>query len=97
MMEEVADKDIAKELLTALSYCDYSVLSKLPNEVLTNLSNIAADSNKDYYFDKTKSLIDQSISEECKDLLSILYYTFIADSSSKPDIIKAWLNNEQVE
>ena len=38
--------------------------------------------------DSNKKLRDQNISEECKDLISLIYYNYIADENEKKEILK---------
>lgn len=93
MMEEQFNPDIAKEFLTVLAYCDNLFLSSIPGNVLKKLNNLAADSLKEFYVDKNKSLIEQDISDECKDLLVLMYFTYMTDSDTKKQILNALLEN----
>ena len=86
-MLEVYEADTYKELLMVLSNCSYDIISKIPDSVMQEINGKAADSNKEYYFDKNKSLDEQEVSEDCLDLLSILYYKYVADEEEKRKII----------
>ena len=92
-MEENISNDLAKELLTVLGYCNNDIISKIPDYIIRILSNKASLSNKDYYVTKGKDLDDQNISKECKDLLAILYFSYIVDSNSKQELLDNWINN----
>ena len=61
---------------------------------MKKLSDFAADSQKDYYLDKDKSLNEQNISDECKNLLALIYYTYVLDSNEKNVMLDTWLKNE---
>ena len=78
-MEKVLNCDIAKELLIILLNCDNEFLSKLPKEFIRDLSNLAADSQRDYYIDMSKPLTEQHISNECMSLLHDLYIKYAVD------------------
>lgn len=91
MMEERLDNDLAKELLIVLSYCDTNLIKNIPDSFINNLTNMAADSDKEIYIDSTKELSEQNISEECKDLLSIIYYMYVAQD--KDYVIDCWIKN----
>lgn len=91
MMEERLDNDLAKELLIVLSYCDTNLIKNIPDSFINNLTNMAADSDKEIYIDSTKELSEQNISEECKDLLSIIYYMYVA--LDKDYVIDCWIKN----
>ena len=78
MMEENQyKKDVYKETLMILSNFDEETISKIPDEFLQKLNELAADSKMEFYFDKEKELSKQNMSEECKDLLTLIYYKFI--------------------
>lgn len=95
MIEEKLDNDIAKEVLTVLSYCDINFINNLPSSVLKKLTDLAADSSKEYYVDKEKSLLNQNISEDSKDVIAILYYMYMTDDDSNEEILNTWLKNER--
>jgi len=90
-MKEI--NDVCKETLTVLSCCDKDVIEKIPANVFKKLSELAADSNMDCYIDSQKSLAEQDISEECKNLLSIIYYTYMSDKDEKMKLINEWKEN----
>ena len=93
MLEKVSN-DVAKELLTVISVYDKELLDNLPNELLQSLSDKAADSYKEFYLKKNVLLKDQDLSEECKDLLAILYYNYQSDESEKDELVSKWLEND---
>ena len=95
-MEEVLDNDLAKEILTILPYLDDTFVNSLSSDLLAEITDLAADSTKDFYIQKNKKLNDQNLSEECKNWLSLLYYEF-ANSSDKVEIINSWLKNDSKE
>ena len=93
MLEKVSN-DVAKELLTVISVYDKELLDNLPKELLQSLSDKAADSYKEFYLKKNVLLKDQDLSEECKDLLAILYYNYQSDESEKDELVSKWLEND---
>lgn len=95
MMEEKLNNDLAKELLTIISCCDNNFVSSIPNTTLKKINELAADSKKEYYLNKTKSLEEQNISNECKDLLSLMYFIYMLDSNSQTKVLDIWLKNEK--
>lgn len=78
MKIENINNDIAKECLLILSYCDKRFVNNIPCEVLITLNELAANSLKDFYIDKNKDLIEQNISTECRELLSYIFYQYMA-------------------
>ena len=65
------------------------------NEKITKLCDEAADSKLDFYIDVNKSFEEQKISEKSKDLISLIYYDYIAEEEEKKEILKQWNLNEK--
>lgn len=80
MNELGLNSDLAKEVLTYISFFDEKLLDKLPNAFLKKLNDAAADSEKEYYINIDKTLEEQTMSDECKELLALIYYSFIESS-----------------
>lgn len=87
--------DIAKETLYILKYFDSNFISKIPNNFLENLKKIAETSKIIVNIDSHKTLEEQEISEECKDLISLIYYNYVANEKEKEEILKCWSENEE--
>ena len=86
--------DISKETLTFLAFFDSNIIKKIPDYVIEKLSKYASDSKLDYYIDKNKKFEEQDISEESKNLISLIYYSYIAKSDEKEEILKKWNFND---
>ena len=87
--------DIAKETLDILKYFDSNFVSKIPNKFLENLKKIAETSQIIVNIDMNKTLDEQDISEECKDLISLIYYNYVANEKDREEILKSWNENEE--
>lgn len=95
-MESIKNiSDISKEVLTFLAFFDNAMIEKIPAHTIAKLCEFAADSNLDFYIDITKGFEEQEISEKSKDLISYIYYDYIAEESEKQDILKQWDLNEK--
>ncbi len=95
-MERVQSiSDISKETLTFLAFFDNAMIDKIPAHIITKLCEQAADSNLDFYIDAKKEFEEQNISEKSKDLISLIYYDYIAEENEKEEILKQWELNEQ--
>lgn len=92
-MEEILDNDVAKELFTVLSFCDSEIIKKIPSDFLDTLRSLASNSRKSFKLIRDKSLLEQNISSECKDLLALVYYTYVANPTSKDEVYNSWLVN----
>lgn len=95
-MEQIKINDVAKETVMVLKYFEEKFTSKIPSKFILLLNRLAQESNIDVYIDKGKKLNEQNISEECKDLISLMYYSYIADGTEKKEIGKIWRQNEEL-
>lgn len=85
---------ISKEVLTILSYCDEDIINKVPNSLIKELVNYAGGSKVECFLLPEKKLEEQNISKEAKDLISLIYYSYIANQEEKREIEKIWYKNE---
>ncbi len=69
---------IAVEINEILRYMSDDILSKIPNDVKIYFSNIAS---KDYIFryDENKSLEEQRIQKETKEMIAIIYKDYVCN------------------
>ena len=94
-MENIQNiSDISKETLTFLAFFDNKLIEKIPTHIISKLCEEAADSKLDFYIDTTKSFQEQNISEKSKDLISLIYYDYIAEEDEKKEILNQWNLNE---
>ena len=96
MINETKYINTAYETLYILKHCDKSFISKIPNQILQNLKQMAKDCSKQITLLPNKKLKEQNISEETKDFISGLYYTYIATPQEKKDIINIWQQNNKI-
>lgn len=94
MKEVKIDSDLAKELITVLFNCENEFTDKIPSDFLLMLNDLSADSHRNYYIDNNLPLDKQNITEECKDMLSLLYYCFSINVKDKDEILNIWIKNE---
>ena len=94
MNNQLEINDVAKETLEVLKYFDLDFIAKISGKFLMNLKKLSEKSNIIVTIDQNLKLKDQKISNECKDLISIIYYKYIATEEEKRTIIDIWNNNE---
>lgn len=95
-MEKVQNiSDISKETLTYLAFFDNEMIEKIPGYVISKLCKEAADSKLDFYINPNKKFEEQEISEKSKDLISLIYYEYIANEDEKKEILNKWNINEE--
>ncbi len=95
MLEEIINSDLAKEALMVLSFWKEDMIAKVDDQFLQRLSDIAADSHKEFYFDKNKPLDEQNISNDCRDLITMVYYCYIANNQEQREVFNSWINNSK--
>ena len=95
MLEEKINSDLAKEALIVLSFWNEDMIAKVDDQFLQRLSDIAADSQNDFYFDKNKSLDEQNISNDCRDFITMVYYCYIANNKEQSEVFNSWINNSK--
>lgn len=87
--------DISKETLTFLAYFNEEMINKIPANVMIKLCDDAADSKMEFFIDPNKNFENQKISEKSKDLISLIYYDYIADEVEKKEIENQWNENDK--
>lgn len=80
------NSDVAKELLNVLYYCDNEFVDNIPDTVLINIRELAAQCEKEYYLED-KPLVLQNLSEECKNYLAVLYFRYCLDESKRQEVL----------
>lgn len=93
-MKEI--NDVAEETLEVLRYFDNEFVSKIPRNVIKKLEELAIDSDEEVIIDKSKKLNEQAISEECKGLISLIYYNYFTNDEEKKEILNIWNENERL-
>ncbi len=93
-MIELEMSDVARETIDIINYFNPKFIEKISSTFLNGLNEIAKNSEKITQIDKTKKLKDQNISEESKDLISLIYYNYIATEEEKRKLAKIWNENE---
>ena len=90
------EADILKETIEILKYFDNDFLSKIPQDFLKSMKIASQNSTKEVKIDKTKKLEEQNISQECKDMISLIYYHYIANKEKREELTKIWTRNEEL-
>ena len=84
--------DIMKETLEVLKNVDNRFFERLPEHIKECLLKYSENSKKLINLDMTKK-INEQISEECKDLLSVIYYICCEDEVEKKELLESWNKN----
>ena len=87
--------NVFKETLEVLNHFDSEFLSKIPNEFLNAMKEFASKSTITVNIDTSKNLIEQDISEECKEMISLIFYSYIATKEEKEELTELWNVNEE--
>lgn len=94
MMEQVEINNAAKEVLYLCEYFDPEINMKIPENFLLKLKELASTSNIIVSIDYKKKLTEQKISETAKDILALIYYSYIAEPEEKSKIKEIWDKND---
>lgn len=94
MMEQVEINNAAKEVLCLCEYFDPEINMKIPENFLLKLKELASTSNIIVSIDYKKKLTEQKISETAKDILALIYYSYIAEPEEKSKIKETWDKND---
>lgn len=95
MIDKDFEFDVYKEALTFIAYFDKELLDIMPADIFEKLTKLAAESTVEFFVEENKSLIEQNISEECKDLIALIYYNSITDQNEKKAILEQWNINDR--
>ncbi len=87
--------DVALETLEVFKYFSNEFTSKISESFLNSLEELAKKSKLEVKIDANKKLINQNISEETKDIISLIYYNYFADDKEKREIAKIWKENDE--
>ena len=92
----VETRDIAKETLEILECFNSDYKSKISKKFIKSLKELADASEIEVKVDPNKKLKEQEISEESKDFIALIYYTYIVDKNEKEKILKIWKENDSL-
>lgn len=95
MMKEQKMNDVAKEVSVVLEYLDAELLKKIPIAFIEYLKKLSVESQREVNIDKEKELKEQELLEESKDLLALIFYSYLANEDEKKEIVKCWDDNEK--
>lgn len=93
-MKEIEISDIAKETVSILNYFNPTFISKISDNVLKGLNELAEKSSKSVKIDTNKKLKEQDIADETKELIVLIYYNYIATEEQKKVMMRIWNKNE---
>jgi hypothetical protein len=93
-MEEL--NDAVKEFLSVLENCEQDVKEKIPENILNYFQKLSSSSGKEFNIDKTKNLSDQNLSTGCQNIISLVYYSYLANDDEKKELKKSWIRNELI-
>lgn len=95
MEEKVTIYDVANQTYIIISNFEKTFIEKIPQRVISVLKELSEKSDKNFEIKEGKSLMEQEISEETKDLLSYIYFNCVATEDQKKELLKIWNENEK--
>lgn len=84
---------VLAEVDVVLNHFPQKLLEKIPSNLI---ESIKENKNKNYVFkyDEDKSLVEQKISEDAKNLISAIYFRYICNDEKKSELIEICKENE---
>lgn len=86
--------NVLTETSEILNYFDKSILEKIPQKLI---DKIQESKNNEYHFqyDKSKTLVEQKIMQETKDLISAIYLMYCCDGEQRQQLLDICKENER--
>lgn len=86
--------NVLTETSEILNYFDKSILEKIPQKLI---DKIQESKNNAYHFqyDKSKTLVEQKIMQETKDLISAIYLMYCCDGEKRQQLLDICKENEK--
>ena len=86
--------NVLTETSEVLKYFDKSILEKIPQKLR---DKIQENQNRAYHFqyDKSKTLVEQKIMQETKDLISAIYLMYCCDGEERQQLMDICKENER--
>ena len=86
--------NVLTETSEILNYFDKSILEKIPQKLI---DKIQESKNNAYHFqyDKSKTLVEQKIMQETKDLISAIYLMYCCDGEKRQQLMDICKENEK--
>ena len=89
-MEDIVLKNAMFEAYEIIINLNEILMNKIPNEIMLFLYANKNDNHK-FLYDENKSILDQKILPETKQLISIIYHNYICeDEKERLEIEEAW-------
>lgn len=95
MEEKVTIYDVANQTYIIINNFEKTFIEKIPQRVISVLKELSKKSDKNFEIQEGKSLMEQEINEETKDLLSYIYFNCVATEDQKKELLKIWNENEK--
>ena len=77
-----------------IRYFDKDLLSKIPKKLIEKLNNFKSE--KIFEIDKSKTLEEQNISKETKELVSSIFIQYCCDEEKRNEILKKCAENDAI-
>lgn len=95
-MEQIEISNAANEVLSICEYINPKFVAKIPTDFMIKLKELATNSNNCIKIDINKKLSKQEISETGKDLITLIYYSYLATEEEKQQLQESWNKNDSI-
>ena len=93
-MEKQEIYNAALEVLGVIEYVEPNISIKIPEDFILKLKELASKADILVVINPEKKLSEQNISETAKDLIALIYYSYIATENEKIILKECWNKNE---
>ena len=87
MEENIIYSNVASELLEIFKYLDVEIRNRIPDKLVATLEKIT-NKKHEFKIDKTKTLKEQKMLLETKEILSIIYLKYCCDKEEYNEILE---------
>lgn len=95
-MEQIEISNAANEVLSICEYINPKFVAKIPTDFMIKLKELATNSNNCIKIDINKKLSEQEISETGKDLITLIYYSYLATEEEKQQLQESCNKNDSI-
>lgn len=95
-MEQIEISNAANEVLSICEYINPKFVAKIPTDFMIKLKELATNSNNCIKIDINKKLSEQEISETGKDLITLIYYSYLSTEEEKQQLQESWNKNDSI-
>lgn len=92
-MEKQEIYNASLEVLRVIEFFEPNISMRISKDFILKLKKLASKANIEIKINPEKRLSEQNISETAKDLIALIYYSYIATDTEKITLKECWYKN----